>query len=69
MHMLAFLHFEKGRYAHEQIIRSGRDLDDYVRSNLVDIYSKCGSMDVQRMFKEMFNKIPFRDGIIWNAMI
>ncbi len=66
MHMLTFLHFEKGSCVHEQIIRIRWDLDDYVRSNLVDIYSKCGSMDdVQRVF----NKIPFRDGVIWNAMI
>ncbi len=66
MHMLAFLHFEKGSCVHEQIIRNGWDLDDYVRSSLVDIYSKCGNMDdVQRVF----NKIPFRDGVIWNAMI
>jgi hypothetical protein len=64
--MLALLHFEKGGCVHEQIIKSGWDLDEYVRSNLVGIYSKCGSMDdVQRVF----NKIPFRGGVIWNAMI
>ncbi len=66
MHLLAFLHFKKGSCAHEQINRSGWDLDDYVRNNLVDIYSKCGSMDdVQRVF----NKIPVRDAAIWNPMI
>jgi hypothetical protein len=64
--MLAFLHFEKGSCAHEQINRSGWDLDDYVTNSLVDIYSKYGNMDdVQRMF----NKIPFRDGAIWNTLI
>ncbi len=59
MHMLAFLHFEKGSCVHEQIIRIGWDLNDYVRSSLVDIYSKCGNMDdVQRVF----NKIPLEMG-------
>ncbi len=37
-----------------------------MRSSLVDIYAKCGSIeDAGRVF----NKMPSRDVVIWNAMI
>jgi pentatricopeptide repeat protein len=39
------LALEEGRCAHEQIIQTGWDLDVFVRSTLVDMYAKCGSME------------------------
>jgi pentatricopeptide repeat protein len=46
------LALEEGRYAHEQIIQIGWDSDVFVRSTLVDMYAKCGSMeDAWRVFK------------------
>ncbi len=57
---------EEGRQVHEQIIQSGCEGDAFVGCNLVDMYAKCGSMeDAQRVF----NKMPSRDVITWNAMI
>jgi pentatricopeptide repeat protein len=52
--------------AHEQIIQSGCEGDAFVGCSLVDMYAKCGSMeDAQRVF----NKMPSRDVLTWNAMI
>ncbi len=46
------LALEGGRCAHEQIIQIGWDSDVFVRSTLVDMYAKCGSMeDAGRVFK------------------
>ncbi|KAH9535065.1 hypothetical protein CY35_17G034800 [Sphagnum magellanicum] len=57
---------EEGRCAHEQIIRSGCESVVFVRSSLVDMYGKCGSMqDAWRVF----NKMPSQDVATWNAMI
>ncbi|CAK9210163.1 unnamed protein product [Sphagnum jensenii] len=57
---------EEGRCAHEQIIQSGWDSDVFVGNSLVDMYAKCGSMeDAWRVF----NKMPSRNVVTWNAMI
>ncbi|KAH8935599.1 hypothetical protein BDL97_17G037300 [Sphagnum fallax] len=57
---------EEGRCAHEQIIQSGCESVVFVRSSLVDMYGKCGSMqDAWRVF----NKMPSQDVATWNAMI
>jgi pentatricopeptide repeat protein len=57
---------EEGRCAQKRIIQSGWDSDVFVGSSLVDMYTKCGSMeDAQRIF----NKIPSRNVVTWNAMI
>jgi pentatricopeptide repeat protein len=39
------LALEEERCSHEQIIQIGWDLDVFVRSTLVDMYAKCGSME------------------------
>jgi hypothetical protein len=45
---------EEGEHAHEQIIASGTKFNVFVGSSLVDMYSKCGSMDdAWRAFNEM----------------
>jgi pentatricopeptide repeat protein len=42
---------EVGRHVHEQIIQSGCESDVFVRSSLVDMYAKCGSLeDALRVF-------------------
>jgi pentatricopeptide repeat protein len=57
---------EEGRCVHEQIIRSGCESAVFVRSSLVDMYAKCGSMqDAWRVF----NKMPSQDVATWTAMI
>jgi len=57
---------EEGKQVHEQIIQSGCEGDAFVGCSLVDMYAKCGSMeDAHRVF----NKMPSRDVVTWNAMI
>ncbi|KAH8961064.1 hypothetical protein BDL97_05G031600 [Sphagnum fallax] len=57
---------EEGRCVHEQMIQCGCELDAFVGSSLVDMYTKCGSMeDAWRVF----NKMPSRDAVTWTAMI
>ncbi len=40
----ALLHFKRAT-AHKQIVESRKDSDVFVRSSLVDMYAKCGSME------------------------
>jgi len=57
---------DEGRCAHEQIIDSSCESDDFVRSSLVDMYAKCGSMeDAQRVF----NRMSSQNVVTWNAII
>jgi pentatricopeptide repeat protein len=59
---------EESRCIHEQIIKCGCQTDGFVRSSLVDMYAKCGSMDnAHQVFKKM---LPCSlDVVTWNAMI
>ncbi len=57
---------EEGRRAHEQIIQGGCESDTSVGSSLIDMYAKCGSMEEA---SRVFNKLPSRAVVCWNAMI
>jgi pentatricopeptide repeat protein len=57
---------EDGQRAHKQIIASGCEVNVFVRSSLLDMYTKYGSTeDAWRAF----NKMPSRNVFTWNAMI
>ncbi len=57
---------EDGRLVHEQLIQSGCESDVFLGSSLVNMYSKCGSIeDAWRVF----NKMSSRDVVIWTTMI
>jgi pentatricopeptide repeat protein len=57
---------EEGRRTHERIIQSRCESNVFVKSSLVDMYAKCGSMeDACRVF----NTMPAHDVVSWNAMI
>ncbi|KAJ7567538.1 hypothetical protein O6H91_02G151800 [Diphasiastrum complanatum] len=57
---------DEGRRTHSDIIRSQMDSNVLVRSCLVYMYAKCGSLaDACRVF----NESPLRDAVVWNAMI
>ncbi|XP_059068287.1 pentatricopeptide repeat-containing protein At3g26782, mitochondrial-like [Cryptomeria japonica] len=47
-------------------MEGGFSSDLIVENALVDMYAKCGSIDKAR---EMFDRMPHRDVISWNAMI
>uniref|UniRef100_A0A7N0R989 DYW domain-containing protein n=1 Tax=Kalanchoe fedtschenkoi TaxID=63787 RepID=A0A7N0R989_KALFE len=55
-----------GRVVHSHILGSGHGSDPFVQAGLVAFYSKCGDLDVAR---KVFDKMPERTIIAWNAMI
>ncbi|CAK9868004.1 unnamed protein product [Sphagnum jensenii] len=57
---------EEGRRVHQEVIQSGLELDVFVRSSLVDMYAKCGSMD--DAWRD-FNKMPFQNVVTWNTIL
>eukprot|EP01018_Ginkgo_biloba_P002504 Gb_20571 [translate_table: standard] len=57
---------EQGKEIHEEIIRSGYQADVFLQNALVDMYSKCGSIEKAR---NIFDKMPERDVVSWTAMI
>ncbi|XP_057846957.2 pentatricopeptide repeat-containing protein At4g02750 [Cryptomeria japonica] len=57
---------EQGRQIQGLVIRSGFVSDVVVGSALLDMYSKCGSVESAR---QHFEEMPQRDLISWNSMI
>eukprot|EP01018_Ginkgo_biloba_P002631 Gb_30096 [translate_table: standard] len=57
---------EQGMEIHGEVIRSGFESDVFVGNALIDMYSKCGSIEEAR---DMFDKMPERDVVSWTAII
>ncbi|KAK3139180.1 hypothetical protein QOZ80_5AG0379110 [Eleusine coracana subsp. coracana] len=57
---------ELGRGIHEYLASKGIAADGYVGNALVDMYAKCGSLQLAR---QVFNSMSIRDVTCWNAMI
>ena len=57
---------DRGKLIHEQVVRSGLEIDVVVGSTLIDMYVKCGKLDVAR---EIFDKMHDKDIVSWGAMI
>ncbi|CAK9253763.1 unnamed protein product [Sphagnum jensenii] len=57
---------EDGRCVHQQVIQSACESDVFVATSLIDMYTKCESMEEAW---EVFNKMPSRNVVSWNAMI
>ncbi|XP_059067389.1 pentatricopeptide repeat-containing protein At2g39620 [Cryptomeria japonica] len=57
---------EQGMDIHQSIMEGGFLSDIIVANALVDMYAKCASIDKAR---ELFDRMPQRDVISWNAMI
>jgi len=57
---------DKGRSIHAQILTSGFESDVYMGNSLVDMYSKCGSIDDAW---RVFSKMPTRGAVAWSAII
>jgi pentatricopeptide repeat protein len=60
------LALEEGRCAHKLIIESDFESNVFVRSSLVDMYAKCGSMEEAW---RVFNKMSSHDVVSWNALL
>eukprot|EP01018_Ginkgo_biloba_P031899 Gb_11321 [translate_table: standard] len=57
---------ESGKEIHQEIIRNGFQRNVFVGSALIDMYVKCGRIEIAR---DVFDKMPQRDVVLWNAMI
>eukprot|EP01018_Ginkgo_biloba_P037492 Gb_02031 [translate_table: standard] len=57
---------QQGKLIHDYIIRCGLESDVFVGTALIDMYAKCGSVDIAR---KCFDKMSERDVVSWNAMI
>eukprot|EP01018_Ginkgo_biloba_P031949 Gb_23267 [translate_table: standard] len=57
---------EQGKQVHSHIIKTGYQLNVFVGSALVDMYSKCGSIGYAR---QVFDKFTFRDVVLWNVIV
>ncbi|KAI3522892.1 hypothetical protein L1887_00944 [Cichorium endivia] len=57
---------ELGKLIHDHVKTEFLDNDVYICTALVDFYAKCGLLDEAR---KVFDKMPNRDLVAWNAMI
>ncbi|KAM7507814.1 hypothetical protein LguiA_018267 [Lonicera macranthoides] len=57
---------EPGKQIHGFMIRNNYEMDIVVRGALVDMYSKCRSIDYALM---VFKQESTHDGILWNSML
>ncbi|OWM69147.1 hypothetical protein CDL15_Pgr025334 [Punica granatum] len=60
------LDLERGKEIHGELVKCGLPLDGFVGSALVDMYGKCGELEKA---KEIFEQMPEKTVISWNAMI
>eukprot|EP01018_Ginkgo_biloba_P024547 Gb_02194 [translate_table: standard] len=57
---------QHGKRIHEDIIKGGFQSDVFVGSALIDMYTKCGSIENAR---KVFDKMSERDVVLWTAII
>ncbi|WJX09795.1 choline-phosphate cytidylyltransferase [Trifolium repens] len=57
---------DRGREIHKELINNGFQLDSFVSSALVDMYGKCGQLE---MAIEVFEQMPKKTVVAWNSMI
>ncbi|KAJ8769368.1 hypothetical protein K2173_002572 [Erythroxylum novogranatense] len=57
---------DSGRWVHAYIVNNRIEINVYVGTALIDMYSKCGSLEDARL---VFERIDNKDVVAWNAMI
>ncbi|KAH9324074.1 hypothetical protein KI387_004252, partial [Taxus chinensis] len=57
---------EKGKEIHGDVIRRGFQCNVFVSNALVDMYSKCGCMEVAC---QVLDKMPQRNLVTWNVLV
>eukprot|EP00250_Pteridium_aquilinum_P017896 c23827_g4_i2 orf=311-2656(-) len=57
---------KEGKRMHVRVVACDSEIDVFVGTALVDLYSKCGNVEEAWWF---FENLPTRDAFSWNAMI
>eukprot|EP01018_Ginkgo_biloba_P037442 Gb_29881 [translate_table: standard] len=57
---------QQGKWIHNYIIRSGFESDAFVQTALIDMYAKCGNVEIAR---NLFDTMPERNVVAYSAMI
>uniref|UniRef100_N1QXY3 DYW domain-containing protein n=1 Tax=Aegilops tauschii TaxID=37682 RepID=N1QXY3_AEGTA len=57
---------QTGKRVHNQVVRMGLEENTYVGTSVVDMYSKCGRVEMAR---KAFGKIKEKNVLSWSAMI
>lgn len=57
---------ESAQWVHSYLVNNGIPINVHVGTALVDMYSKCGSLEDARM---VFDGMKFKDVVAWNSMI
>jgi pentatricopeptide repeat protein len=57
---------QEGREIHHQILKSGDESNVFVGTALIDMYAKCGRVELAR---QLFDKMSMRNVVTWSAMI
>ncbi|XP_049931823.1 pentatricopeptide repeat-containing protein At4g37170 [Nymphaea colorata] len=57
---------KEGRAVHEHMVSSGFQAGLFLCNRMIDLYSKCESLDEAR---QVFERMPERDACSWNTMI
>jgi pentatricopeptide repeat protein len=57
---------EEGKQLHAQMLKSRVNIQHFMQAKLVSMYVKCGNLPSAR---QLFDKRPERDVLLWNAMI
>eukprot|EP01018_Ginkgo_biloba_P037429 Gb_17093 [translate_table: standard] len=56
----------QGKCIHDYVMRNGFELDVFVGTVLIDMYAKCGIIEIAR---RLFDRMSERNVVSWNAMI
>ncbi|KAF4376624.1 hypothetical protein F8388_025495 [Cannabis sativa] len=56
----------KGEWLHSYVIQTGFEYDVLVATAVMDMYTKCGSLELAR---RLFDDTPGKDVVCWSAMI
>ncbi|KAH9287726.1 hypothetical protein KI387_031843, partial [Taxus chinensis] len=61
-----FKSLEKGKDVHSYVVKTGFELDVYVRGALIDMYARCGCLAVA---SHLFHRMSERNVVSWTALI
>jgi pentatricopeptide repeat protein len=60
------LDLDRGREIHKELVNSGFRMDSFVSAALVDMYGKCGQLE---MAIEVFEQMPNKTVVAWNSKV